>query len=247
MYFWAIGVGWLLATPFYVLFTMLMIYSHVRSVEKKSARYKFTAAFQKKKKNNNKSRRVMIQAFLYSGAVFLTWFLFVTMMFQSLADILPSFGMLLSMTILITLQGPWNLMIYLKPQIERWMKNYRKKRIEEKKATATEEQSKNLSSTSFKLSKAILKVFHKKSSTPGQIEVRNYSKSSKKGEKDSSNLRLEKNKSVKKGTEDAIDCEISVAPEVAKRDQNDCEQNKKSEQVEEAYEIDDDDENNDYY
>ena len=83
---------------------------------------------------NQRGSWYVVQAFLYSGAVFLTWFLFVIIIIQSLADILPSYGMLYEMTILITLQGPWNLLIYLKPKIEQMKK--RKKQNKTKKTAA---------------------------------------------------------------------------------------------------------------
>ena len=119
-YFWPIFFL-LWAAPCYVAGSMYLIYRHVRSLEQRLIRYNSVASVQsnterreQERRQYAKSRNVMIQSLLYSGAMFLVLF------WAVIAMMLPQFNLPTPLWVLTLFalcnpaQGIFNMMIHLK-------------------------------------------------------------------------------------------------------------------------------------
>ena len=105
---------------------MFLVYMAVCKVEEDAEKYTFARYTSSKKKNMIMSRRVMVQGILYSAA--LVSLCFITFLVAFIRALDSSYAVDFLASILLPLQGFWNAMIYLKPQIEKMVKKICKTR-----------------------------------------------------------------------------------------------------------------------
>ena len=98
---------------------MVVVYMAVRKVEVEAQKYTF-ASYRKGKQELNMSRRIMVQGILYSAAIASLCILIILLVVVSALD--SSYAVDMLVAILAPLQGFWNALIYVKPQIEQTVK-----------------------------------------------------------------------------------------------------------------------------
>eukprot|EP00573_Skeletonema_grethae_P008935 CAMPEP_0201692366 /NCGR_PEP_ID=MMETSP0578-20130828/5278_1 /ASSEMBLY_ACC=CAM_ASM_000663 /TAXON_ID=267565 /ORGANISM="Skeletonema grethea, Strain CCMP 1804" /LENGTH=387 /DNA_ID=CAMNT_0048177727 /DNA_START=314 /DNA_END=1477 /DNA_ORIENTATION=+ len=110
-YFWPIFVVILLA-PSYVMWSMYLVYSSIRRLEKRMATY--ASASPDERRNRRNSRKVMEQSILFSSALLLT------LLFAEVEILISEFGKPIAIWIHVVLaltfplQGFYNLLIHLR-------------------------------------------------------------------------------------------------------------------------------------
>lgn len=129
----------------YSFVVMFLVYRHLRQIERKAERYTFAAfTLSCREKQMKRSRRVMIQGFLYATTLFPV-FLSMTL-WMIVPSIYDGIFMRYTVGVLIPLQGLFNALIYCIPVFRKWLEQKRKER---QKEYDNNEQKNHLSSSLF--------------------------------------------------------------------------------------------------
>lgn len=100
-----------------VTINMWLIHRSVRLQESKTKQYRIIAASTlNNKKKPSLSKRLARQSYLYVGALYITYIpVIMTRLTQLIAGV-TFYGMILTIALLIPMQGWWNLLVYLRPR-----------------------------------------------------------------------------------------------------------------------------------
>jgi hypothetical protein len=135
-----IRIGMTLFSIIYISVSMAAVYISVRNAEKNFIQCSFSSRLrvQNEKKLMKRSRRVMIQGILYSSALILLYVFEIINLTVRLITNHDTQVLLRISSIMITLQGLFNMLIYLVPVFRKMLKTYRQ-------GKDTEEESRRIS------------------------------------------------------------------------------------------------------